>query len=153
MIVELLRTLKDARDDINGSGEASGGGVIQMPALYHHGSYQELERCLGEMYYTDPTLRWHLLERYIKGDVKFMKVPSRKTRQGRHPLMPPGTELRIQIETVENGMVWVQYYTWNAKVDPALVTAGVDRLTDLMYGGEWWRLTLPKPFLERLAVA
>ena len=125
-----------------------------MPVLYHHGSYSELERCLSEM--RDNGHRrewWHTSMRYRWGDPhRRLVVHSRKTRQGRVPQLPPRAELRIQGETLDRGLMVVYCYTWAQEVDPVVAARGVERLTTLMYGGEWWRLTLPKPFLERLEV-
>lgn len=151
LVVELLRTLDDALNDTNGSGSSSDGGVIQMPVLYHHGSYQELERCLRTMRDDYRTQWWHLSMRYRWGDPhRRLLVPSRKTRQGRIPLLPPRTELRIQGETLAKGLMLVYCYCWDDRVSQRMVDRGVETLTGLMYGGQWWRLTLPKPFLERL---
>lgn len=125
-----------------------------MPVLYHHGSYQELERCLREMRERYRTAWWHTSMRYRWGDPhKRLVVPSRKTRQGRVPLLPERTELRIQGETLDKGLMVVWCYEWAEEVNPQMVDRGLDILTSLMYGGEWWRLTLPKPFLDRLVPA
>src|SRR6187401_2180444 len=125
LVVELLRTLDDARNDVNGTGANSGGGVIQMPVLYHHGSYQELERCLGELREGQRQLWWHLSMRYRWGNPNTrLIVHSRKTRQGRTPLLPERSELRIQGETLERGLMVVHCYTWSDEVKPTLVDAG-----------------------------
>jgi hypothetical protein len=128
-----------------------GNGVIQMPVLYKHGSYQELERCLVEMRETHRQERWHLMQRYVWGDPrKRLIVQSRKTRQGRVPMLPPNAELRIQHETLNKGLMVVYCYTWADEVDPRLVERGIAILTSKMYGGDTSRLELPKPFLDRL---
>ena len=118
LVVELLRTLDDALSDTNGTGASSDGGVIQMPVLYHHGSYSELERCLGKMRDRYRQHWWHTSMRYRWGDPhKRMVVPSRKTRQGRIPLLPERTELRIQGETLDKGLMVVWCYEWAEEVD------------------------------------
>ena len=136
-----------------GQVRTTGGGVTLMPVLYNHGSYQELERCLGVM--RDNGARqqwWHLSMRYSWGDPDHtVVVQSRKTRQGRVPVLPDRSELRIQGETLDRGLMVVTVYTWDERVQPTLVSQGIDVLTSLMYGGQWWRLTLPKPFMERVA--
>ena len=131
-----------------------GGGVVQMPVLYKHGSYQELEHRLTEMRDTHPVERWHVLERYVRGaSHRRMVVPSRKTRQGRVPELPPRSELRIQGEVLEKGLMVVYCYVWSEQVEPHLVDRGMDILADKMYRGDTTRLTLPKPFLDRLVFA
>jgi hypothetical protein len=123
-----------------------------MPVLYNHGSYQELERCLGVMRDRYRQQWWHLSMRYRWGDPDHtVVVQSKKTRQGRVPVLPERSELRIQGETLGKGLMVVTVYTWDERVQPTLVSQGIDVLTSLMYGGQWWRLTLPKPFMERVA--
>lgn len=149
LIVELIRTLDEARTDQHPSGD--GGGVIQMPVLYTHGSYAELERRLAEM--RDSEFRqqwWHLSMRYRWGCVRRLHVRSRKTRKGRVPEIPARTELRIIEGMSIDGLVWVHCYLWSDRVEPRFVNAGVRRLLATMYDGDTSKLTLPREFLERL---
>jgi hypothetical protein len=153
-VVELLRTLDDAREDRSWGG--SGGGVIQMSVLYKHGSYQELEERLWEM--RDNGLRrlwWNLCARYRWGSVIRQPLPSIKTRQGRKPVLPPRSELRITGETLGTSvggpvLMVVQYYQWPDSVEPRYVDAGIDHLLQSMHGGDTSKITLPKEFMERL---
>ncbi len=156
LVVELLRTLGDALSD-GSLSKGDGGGVIQMPVLYKHGSYQELERCLREM--RDNGQRrewWHVSSRYCWGSIRRHPVPSRLTRQGRVPVLPLRSELLIQGESLgkltADGPVLVvaQYYTWDEGVEPKIVDSGLGTLTEMMYGGDTTRLRLPLPFLRRL---
>lgn len=150
-VIELLRTLRDVQEEWNPG--SAGDGVRLMPSDYSQHSYPELERRLRQLQEENRQQWWHVSMRYRWGDPeKRLIVTSRKTRQGRIPLLPPRTELLIQGETLEKGLMWVKCYEWSEQVDPIIVTAGVDRLTEMMYGGQWWKLTLPKPILERLEV-
>ena len=151
LVIELIRTLDEARED-GSLANGDGGGAIQMPVLYKHGSYSELERRLAEM--REGVWRrewWHASQRYRYGDPhRRLVVRSRKTRQGRVPELPPRAELRIQGETIGGGLMVVYCYVWSERVEPQVASAGIDRLVALMYGGDTTRLTLPHPFLDRL---
>ena len=132
-----------------------GGGVIRMPVLYTHGSYQELEEQLAQMRDTHRREWWNLSARYRWGALRREPVPTVKTRQGRKPLLPPRSELRITSETLgtsSGGPVFmvVQYYQWLERVEPVFVDRGIDILLRTMHGGDTSRIRLPQPFLERL---
>ena len=122
-----------------------------MPVLYKHGSYKELERCLSQMRERYRRQWWHTSMRYRWGDPdKRLVVTSRKTRQGRVPVLPERAELRIQGETLDKGLMVVHCYVWGEEVDQHQANVGVALLTEMMYGGDTTRLTLPMPFLDRL---
>jgi hypothetical protein len=146
-VVELLRTLREAREDWHwGSG---GGGVHLMPSTYTEGSYAELERLLAVMRSSQRLLWWHTAYRYIYGATPTIVVNSRKTIKGREPVMPPRCELLISGEWVGGNLMVAKVYTWSERVDPRFVNEGVDWLLDNLHEGDTQQIQLPQVFLYR----
>jgi hypothetical protein len=151
-VIELLRTLDDARSGTSGGGP--GGGVIQMPVVYNVGSYQELEERLCEMRNNGHRPQWwHLSARYLWGANHTKPLPTVKTRQGRKPVLPPRSELLIQGATLGTSpggpvLMVVKYRQWLEGADSQYVESGIDHLLETMYEGDTSKIRLPKEFME-----
>lgn len=149
LVVELLRTLDDALIDF--VPWTDGGGPRMMPSTYSQASYPELEARLIEMRDSPLYSQWrHVSMRYRWGAIRRDVVRTRKTAKGRVPIMPPRSELRISGEVIDGGLQVVQYYTWSAEVNLALVSDGVAHLVTVMHDGDTGKLKLPLPFLHRM---
>ena len=147
LVVELLRTLREAREDWHFG--SNGGGVQLMPTTYSQGSYRELERCLWLMREERRKLWWHTTMRYLYGTENFVLVNSRKTVKGRIPVMPNRSELLIAGEWIGGNVMQAKVYTWSTAVEPRLCEQGVAWLLTEMYHGDTTQLALPLPFLYR----
>jgi hypothetical protein len=148
-VVELLRSLQEARELWDGG--AAGGGVRLMPSAWHDGSYAELERVLHLMRDTQGPGRqlWaSVCARYIWTTQRIAKVSVIRTRQGPVPLPPPGSEVQVVLE-MKVSKARVRLSTWDSRVDERLVGLGVNRLAQLMYGGDHGRVVLPRYLRER----
>ena len=146
-VVELLRTLREAREDWD--TRSGGGGVQLMPSTYNEGSYRELERSLWLMREQSKNLWWHTTMRYLYGTTSTILVSSRKTTKGRQPVMPNRTELLIAGEWLGGNLMQAKVYTWSNAVQPRLCDDGVGWLLKEMYRGDTSRIHLPEVFLYR----
>jgi len=66
-IIELTRTLSEARDADGLTGEPSGDRsdrLLLLSHIYHQGSYAELERCLCRLRDWHQGCYWHFTQRY-----------------------------------------------------------------------------------------
>lgn len=138
----LLRTLDDARSAWHsGSG---GDGVIQMPSMYHKGSYQELERTLAELRDFAPTRRYWLAlnERYRWGDIVWEWVAVERRHGNPHYKLPKRSELQLVGEHTST-KAHVRLYRWSSKLDERAVNVGLELLRRLMFNGDYTRIMLP----------
>jgi hypothetical protein len=138
----LLETLDDARAAWHsGSG---GGGVIQMPSMYHLGSYRELESQMQRIR-DNPHSRalWQqLCLRYRWGSLRWVTV--QVERRDRNPIyrIPPRSELRLAGEHSAS-KARVMVYEWSEEVDAQQVKQGLELLKRIMFKGRYERIMLP----------
>ena len=79
-VIELLRTLAEAR--VDRTGRADGNGVLLMPSMWNEGSYAELEARLIDLRY-ERSLWWHVCHRYRFGTTRIILAPViRRIRYG-----------------------------------------------------------------------
>ena len=147
-VVELLRTYAEAREAWD--GRADGNGVLLMPSMWNEGSYAELERRLAVMREQQRPLWWHVNHRYRFGTSRLIMAMVIRTRTGASLHLPPRTELIAGGPSVGSKVAWCRVYQWSARVQPEVVSEGVDVLTRSMYNGRAERIWLPALVLDRV---
>lgn len=100
----------------------------------------------------DRQLWAHVLARYIATEQRLTRVPVVRTRQGPVPLPPARSEVDLVI-SMHGRKAHVRLLVWSPRVDERLVRLGIERLAELMYGGDHGRVVLPPYLRGRAAVA
>jgi hypothetical protein len=147
-VIELLRTLHDARVDWD--GRADGNGVLLMPSMWNEGSYPELVRCLIDLREHQRPLWWHVCHRYRFGETRMIMALVNRKRGGDTFHLPKRTELVAGGPSVGSKHALCRVYQWSERVSPELVTEGIDVLTASMYDGREDRIWLPAAVYDRL---
>jgi hypothetical protein len=146
-VVELLRTLHDAR--IEWDGRADGEGALLMPRIWRD-FYMELEARLIDLREQHRHLWWHVSYRYRFGETRVILVDVIRRQRNALLRLPPRTELVAGGPSVGSKHALCRVYQWSAEVRPEVVTEGIDVLTASMYGGRGDRIYLPPAVYDRL---
>lgn len=129
-IVELLRRYEEAQE--GGSGDGPGDGRLPLMPSTWNGSYRELERCLKRMRRAEPSLWWHVTERYIRTSSIRREVPVRRPWRNGLPtvefVLPPHCELAAGGTKVGDKTAGVRLVVWNPGVELGKVRLGVEWL-------------------------
>jgi hypothetical protein len=99
---------------------------------------------------TQRQLWYHTNTRYRFGQTITLELPTRATRQGRTPILPPNSELVAGQPHHAQDTCRCRIYTWNNDVDPLTAAAGITWLVHNMHHGNNERITLPQDLLNHL---
>lgn len=147
-VIELLRTLAEAREAWD--GRADGEGVLLMPSMWREGSYAELEARLIDLRSEQRPLWWHVCHRYRFGETRVIMASVIRRRAGATFALPPRTELVAGGPSVGSKHALCRVYQWSDRVRPEVVVEGIDTLTASMYAGRFERIWLPAVVYDRM---